>query len=364
MVIKKKWFKILISVIAAILGLIIITLSVFAIVFRKELKNIRYVEKVDDYRFYTMEYELDYDIDELMQTGVSNDQEYLDYIISKVFKGLPIHIDISKYACSTFSAKTPEGDYLFGRNFDWGYSPSMLLKTTPKNGYASLSMVNLGFVGYDDTFLPDGYLNRILTLAAPYVPMDGINEKGLAIGVLYLETEPTAQNTEKVDIVTTAMIRIVLDKAANVEEAIELFSKFDMHDSVGACYHYQICDASGASVVIEYVNNEMRIITPEERLEGHSYQMLTNYFLSEDGDNSKPFGEDRYAIMEDRLSTSSGILTKEQSMELLKDARIVSYVWPDGWEDKTQWSAVCDLTNRSVDICIGMNYGTVFSYAL
>lgn len=120
MVIKKKWFKILISVIAAILGLIIITLSVFVIVFRKELKNIRYVEKVDDYRFYTMEYELDYDIDELMQTGVSNDQEYLDYIIRKFLKAclstlisqnMPVlHLVLKLQKEITFLEETLTGD--------------------------------------------------------------------------------------------------------------------------------------------------------------------------------------------------------------------------------------------------------------
>jgi len=361
---RRKKIKIVLISLAALTAFAVLFAGTLAAVFHKELRAIRYVSEKDDYGFYTMNYSLDYDLDELMQKGVSSDQEYVDYIIKKLFKGLPISIDISKYACSTFSAQTPEGGYLLGRNFDWCYSPSMLVYTDPDDGYASVSMVNLGFLTYDAAYLPNSYLNRLMTLAAPYVPVDGMNEKGLAIGVLYLESEPTLQDTQKIDITTTAMIRIVLDRAANVQEAIALFNQFDMHDSAGACYHYQIADASGASAIIEYVNNEMRILYPEYRTTGYSYQGATNFFLSPDGDNAEPFGEDRYAILNETLSAADGILTTSSAMNLLASARISSYVWPDGWEDRTQWSAVYDLTNLTVNICVGMDYESVYTFPI
>ena len=59
-----------------------------------------------------------------------------------------------------------------------------------------------------------------MTLAAPYAPLDGMNEKGLAVGVLLIDTKPTNQNTKKVDITTTTAIRLMLDKAKNVDEAL------------------------------------------------------------------------------------------------------------------------------------------------
>ena len=43
---------------------------------------------------------------------------------------------------------------------------------------------------------------------------------GLTIGVLQLNVEPTQQDTEKTDITTTSAIRMVLDKAATVDEAV------------------------------------------------------------------------------------------------------------------------------------------------
>ena len=50
-------------------------------------------------------------------------------------------------------------------------------------------------------------------------------------------TTPTDQNTDRPDITSTTLLRLILDYADNVEEAIALASKYDMHDSVGTSYH-------------------------------------------------------------------------------------------------------------------------------
>ncbi len=47
-------------------------------------------------------------------------------------KGLPLSIKIPDLGCSTFIAQNKDSGYLFGRNFDMDYSPSVLVKTKPK----------------------------------------------------------------------------------------------------------------------------------------------------------------------------------------------------------------------------------------
>lgn len=49
-------------------------------------------------------------------------------------KGLPLSIKIPDLGCSTFIAQNKNSGYLFGRNFDMDYSPSVLVKTKPKMG--------------------------------------------------------------------------------------------------------------------------------------------------------------------------------------------------------------------------------------
>ena len=118
-------------------------------------------------------------------------------------------------------------------------------------------------------------INRIVTLAAPYAPLDGMNEKGLAIGVLVIQDGKVHQNTGKVPITTTSAIRMVLDKAATVDEAIELLKNYDMNSSGETGYHFQIADASGNTAVIEYINNEMHVLTKEEG--GRNTPFVSNY---------------------------------------------------------------------------------------
>ena len=131
------------------------------------------------------------------------------------------------------------------------YKRQLFVRTAPEDGYRSISMVNLSYIGFGEGKLPTSLLDSLLTLAAPYVPLDGLNEKGLAVGVLLIDTEPTDQQTDKPDITTTTAIRLLLDRAATVDEALALLSQYDMHASANSCYHFQIADAAGRAVVVE-----------------------------------------------------------------------------------------------------------------
>ena len=102
--------------------------------------------------------------------------------------------------------------------------------------------------------------------------MDGINEEGLCVAVLMIDDpDATDQDTGKPGITTTTAVRLLHDKAANVEEAIGLLEQYDMHASAGMMLHLALIDRSGRSVAVEYVNNEMSVIeTP----------VVTNFYLT------------------------------------------------------------------------------------
>ena len=227
----------LLALAAVILAAVLVLLALF----QAELRTLNTIERLGDYG-------LD---DFLAQGGASNDNELLDFLMQKLLKGLPLRFDIPDLGCSTFAAETPEGDAIFGRNFDMYYSPALFVRTAPEDGYRSISMVNLSYIGFGEDKLPTSLLDSLLTLAAPYVPLDGLNEKGLAVGVLLIDTEPTDQQTDKPDITTTTAIRLLLDRAATVDEALALLSQYDMHASANSCYHFQIADAAGRAVVVE-----------------------------------------------------------------------------------------------------------------
>ena len=350
--------KIMRNIVITIVITLILILVGIGVMFNKEIASILSIKKHDDYGFYEMNVTSDYALDDLIADGgAKTDAELTSYLIDKILKGLPIEFDVPNFGCATFLAHTIEGDVLFGRNYDLTPVPSMLVRTTPENGYASVSIANadvLGFkVGEEPTIM-----QKAMALASPYVLMDGMNEKGLSIGVLLIADEPTKQDTDKPDMTTTAMMRVVLDKAASVDEAIELFNSYDMNASAGASYHFQVVDASGDSAVIEYIDNEIEVIKKEEG----KNQALTNFLISPKKANFGK-GQDRYKTIMTTLDEKEGILSEEEAMDLLSK---VYQSDPDAKDStsNTQWSVVYNNTDLTLDISINGNYEQVYSFSL
>lgn len=351
---KKNWKKILGGIGAGILCLLAVIVAVAAFTFRHELKTLSSVKKIDDNVLYTMVYDGDYGFDEFLQSGASSDGELVDFVTKRLLKGLPLEFSIPDLGCSTFNAQTEDGDEIFGRNFDLTYSPALFVETAPDNGYRSLSTVNLAFLGFGETKLPDSFMQKVITLAAPYAPLDGINEMGVSIGVLKIADEPTRQDNGKIDITTTTAVRLVLDKAATVDEAIELLSQYDMFSSAGSCYHFQIADRQGNSAVVEYVDNEFVVLKAEK-----NYQMATNFLLAEQKYNFGT-GQDRYEIMKETLDASGGVVKDEQAgMDLLKAVSKDWYVSEaTGKRNATQWSIIYNNTKGTAKVVTQRQYDT------
>lgn len=355
---KKKIGKIIGLSIVAVL---VVAIGVMLFIFRGEVSTLLNVKPDVENGIYNIKYTADYKLDQLLEEGgVNNEDELAQYILRIMLKGLPINIEyeVPQLACSTFIAETPEHGYIFGRNLDNQLTDLAVVKTAPKDGYKSVSVVNLSFLGYNDEYTPEALMDRIVTLAVPYFPLDGVNEKGLAVGVLQLQAPPTNQQTDKVDVGTTLAIRILLDKAATVKEAVELLSTFDMHASANGCFHIQIVDASGDSVVVSYVNNEM-VVTEKEG----KYQAATNFYLHDVPFEYEKQGEDRYEILMNTLGENNGILTATDGMNLLKSVSFEETP-PDeeGRVYSTQWSSIYDLTNPTLILCADRDYENPYTY--
>lgn len=119
-----------------------------------------------------------------------------------------------------------------GRNYDFKRDTSaMLVYCEPKGGYKSVAFAALDNISAN---IPDVSMKKKLaTLTAPFICLDGMNEKGVSIAVLTLDSEPVHQNTGKPVIGTTLVIRLILDRAATTEEAVELLNQYDMFATSG-----------------------------------------------------------------------------------------------------------------------------------
>ncbi len=172
-----------------------------------------------------------------------------------------------------------------------------------------------------------------------------MREKGLAIGVLSAKGHITDQRTGKIGVTTTSAIRIVLDRCATVKEATEMLAQFDMHQSRGSNYHFQLVDATGDSAVVEYANGNMYVL-PD--------RYVTNFFLTP-GVSTSDCGLERYKILERIMAETDGIFSDmNAALDPLKQVS----------EDGTRWSSVYNSTDRSVLMVLEHNFERTYTFRL
>lgn len=393
-----KWIRITAIVLAAILVVLVALVGAAAIVWRNEIATLSNFSKVADRNdahqdgaVYRMDVSGDFYFDDfLAQGGASSDAELIDFITNSITRGLiQMEIKQSEIACSAFTAVTPSGDRIFARNYDFAKTNTALVFTDPGDGrYASFSTVDLQFLGMDSEKDVEGLLNKITCLAAPYAPLDGVNEKGLSCGIFMSYqggeldengeqiTVATDQQTDKPDITSTTMMRAMLDYCATVDEAIAFVQQYDMHDSAQTSFHYMIADATGASAILEWTNGTdatdndgsartLHVIRNNddanigEREGAADYQWITNFILQPgyyESDADKP-GYDRYEHIYGQLSATDGVVENEQAaMDIL--ASVGRRSWNnDDSNGITVHSVVYNLTKKTVLWVANEHYG-------
>lgn len=334
---KKKVVRVLI----VILAVLVVIGGVVTALFWNELRSLSSLKKVNDYPMYTMTYYGDYGFDDFLKQGAKSDSDIEDFVAARLLKGLPIDLGVTGDGCTAFVTKDDTGDVIFGRNFDFDYTPSLQVRTCPDDGYASISTVNLTFAGYDKDHLPEGF-DSFLALAAPFLPFDGVNEKGVAIALLAVpEAEGPSDN--KITLNTTTAIRLVLDKAASVDEAVELLKNYNIYFSGDVQCHFLIGDATGRSVIVEYWDGELRTVEPDA-----DCQVASNFIAYNGLNIGEGYSEfDRYDTVMNRIKEYNDALPQSEAIKLLCD--IGCY---DGDTDKLQWSVLYDLTDLDGTIFI------------
>ena len=315
-------------------GLILgIPILVLGIIFRSKIMTVLSVREVKN-GLYFMEFADTVETDKLLAEDIHSISELIQWVRKEEFCNLPFSYDEQNIGCSAFLAKTPEGDVLMSRNFDYPETDAVLVHSAPKGGYASYAMADLQVLGIrnrDGFTSPDSVLGKILMLAAPYCVEDGINEAGLSAAILELDIGETHMNTEKHDLLIYTAVRVLLDKCATVDEAVKLLADRDIHSGIGATSHLFIADKTGRSVVVEWLDDEMYV---------NELDAATNSVVTE-GPHYDRGADERLPAIKAGLSEHNGILTKEQAKELISAA---------AQKDYTEWSCVYDLTNYSFDV--------------
>lgn len=346
--VKKK--SIVGRVIIAIIAVIMLALIVIIAIAFDRFKTMMSVKKVGD-GIYSMTFYGNDKVDELLEANVSTTDELVNWIIKEQFYGLPISVDEENFGCSTFVCSNNDGDTLMGRNFDYTETDTVVVYTNPEDGYASYALADLTVVGVGgDGINPLSPLGRGYMITAPYMCLDGVNEAGLAAGILELDMgDEVHQDNAKPDLQVYCAIRVLLDKCANVDEAIELLEKYDVHTAIGMNYHLQLADKSGKAVVVEWLDNEMYV---------NESCVATNSVLTsgEHFDEGDP--DDRIDTMMDALESKDFVLSEDEACDLLeKEKNPFAYM-----DIYTEWSCVYNVDKFKVDIYMDEDFGKAYSF--
>ena len=371
--------KLLRRIACALAALVIaLAVAVFAL-WHNELTTLASFQKLSDRdeahrdgAVYQINFSGDYFFDEfLSQGGASNDAELISFITRSITKGIiPMHIKTSSIACSAFTADTQSGDRVFGRNYDFSATNTAIVYTDPGEGrHASYSTIDLSFLGLDADKDVETIGQKFLTLAAPYVPLDGINDAGVACGIFMSyqgegKGTPTDTQTDRPDITSTTLLRLILDYADSVEDAVALAQQYDLHDSASSCFHYMVADSTGRSAILEWVGTDadhdvdgaqrqLNVLwnDTDALSDSADWQVVTNFIKTPgyyDGTSAEMKGLDRYEHLAAALRETDGIVAdKDAAMDLL--ASVGRRTWNnDDSNSNTVHSVVYDLTDKSV----------------
>jgi hypothetical protein len=302
----------------------------------QEAATLDSLKKVDDYPLYTMRYYGSYD-----RRASSDGIQWL------ASASVP-----PTWACSLFAALGDANNMLYGRNFDWEFSPAVLLFTSPPDGYASVSMVDvayLGFGGSKATTLTELSLaERQALLRAPFLPFDGMNERGLAVGMAAVPPGDMKPDPNKETLDSLRVIRKMLDQASSVDEAVAILQRYNINMNGGPPLHYLIADRSGRAMLVEFYQGKM-VLMPNDR----PWHQATNFLRSAVGENAQ--GQCwRYDTIFRQLTQAEGRLNAQEATSLLADVS----------QEGTQWSIVYEMNTGDVKVSMGRRYGNMHTFHL
>ena len=252
--------------------------------------------RIDDYPLYVMRYYGDY--------GFASYLQNVDRREASRLSG----VEAPTWGCTTFAALNGDGEYLLGRNFDWYNHMALLVYTDPSDGYASVSMVDLSYLDFVPGDTSESNMRQLLR--APYWPFDGMNEAGVAVGMMAVPHAEGGDDPAKPTIGSLAAIRLVLDYAQDVAEAVTLLSGYNVDFGGGPPVHYLVSDANLESVVIEFVDHEMKVFPCDQ-----PWQVATNFVITGYQWSGNPSGCWRYNEAHNTLRASDGIMNGDEAMD-------------------------------------------------
>jgi len=162
-----------------------------------------------------------------------------------------------------------------GRTMDWPESTQPVLTVFPRGMQRDGGRLGPQLVVADNSAHWTSRYGSVVTTIYGVGTADGVNEKGLAIHMLYLTaTDFGPRDKTKIGVHAGLWGQYLLDNAETVAEALELMKGVQpvmvSVDGIDAAVHLAIEDAVGDSAIIEYIGGKPVVH------HGRQYRVMTN----------------------------------------------------------------------------------------
>lgn len=326
--------------------------------FKDENKNktIESLRKFPGENAYEITYFGDYAIDEYLKCGAADSFAMLDFQTKYLYEGVENSFFYKNHHnCSGFTAHNSDGDFLLCHDLD---NPEKLPGITLAENEVTGKTIGLSNLLYFYRFSSaweefsdlsvEKPIDRARVLGVPYEMQDGMNAHGLALVTFTACGTEIGSYGNKIPLCYYSLYRAIIDRCKTVDEALNFLEHYTMapQDNIS---HFQIADASGNSVIIEYIKGEMKILRSEK-----PYQICSNFLLY-DNPEMEGFGKDRYIAYQDYLDAHGGIIGEDTAFRLLHENHI------PGDEN---YSVVFNLTKKTAAVQFAPEFAVTHRYQL
>ena len=237
--------------------------------------------------------------------------------------------------CTIFGIKNKDG-YFIGRNYDWINvcdKHATSFKVKHKQAYS--------YLAGSDMWIPlEGKINPAYLF---FSVDDGINKKGLFIGLTYAH-----HKDRNYGLGADTVIKLVLEKCKNVNEALKLFKKLKI------CYpkNFFLADKKGNMAIFSTTSKKYRIIYPDK----DGILIQTNHFIHQDlvKEDTRPKipmknSKMRYNKVKFMLKNNKTSLKLMKNILSNHKGQVCGHhkTW------KTNWSWIIDYKKSSYYLCSG-----------
>jgi Acyl-coenzyme A:6-aminopenicillanic acid acyl-transferase len=327
---------------------------------KNHIRTLNSLRRIPGTKAYVMDYYVDYNMAEVRANGIDVDQVDDSFLavffpkwilpvaerLKKSFLPEAIETIPTGDHCSTVAFRAANGHMFFGRNLDYYHDSCLIIKVHGPKGVASVAVLDLHYLNLDRDDLDETNLfQRIPLLFAPYYLQDGMNQHGVAVSDMAVHDVKPPRDPSKPNIIHSAAMRLILDYAKSTDEAIEILKQYNIHFVAETC-HLMIADATGKSVVIEFIDGQIKPTPTNE-----NWQVCTNHRLAGKLEAENDQCCSRYRTASATLADLRG---KGDATDVMKVMQSVSKA------DWTMWSSVYDLTTGEFEVAYRQHFDDIY----